>query len=167
MKVRSEWEKALGEAPDVPTGLHKGDYGSAVKAMQANLLAWKADCLPRYGADGDFGSETEKAVKAFQESVGLPVTGVYDAATRAKLTGLEPEPIPDGPEGPEWILATGNVNVRSAPGTDARVIGVMHKGDTAPYQGEKREWGGRDWYLIEFDGENGWVSSKYAEVTVG
>ena len=144
--------------PVEPAGLQKGDYGSAVKAMQDALLKWNPDCLPRYGADGDFGSETEKAVKAFQAYVELPVTGIYDEATRKALAFVL------APEMPQWVRATGDVNVRSAPGTEARVIGVLHKGETVPYQGDTREWGGRDWYLIEFEGQNGWVSSKYAEV---
>ena len=143
---------------DTPAGLQRGDYGSAVKAMQDALLAWNPDCLPRYGADGDFGSETETAVRAFQLYAGLPTSGVYDEDTRKALS------LVIAPEMPQWVRATGDVNVRSAPGTEARVIGVLHKGETAPYQGETREWGGRDWYLIEFEGQNGWVSSKYAEV---
>lgn len=154
-------------------GLRRGDYGTAVTAMQEAILKWCPDCLPRWGADGDFGQETEDAVKTFQEAEGLPVTGIYDEATRKALAAAanKPDkpkpPVDDPPEGPAFVLATEDVNVRAAPGTDARIIGVLKKGYTAPYQEVKREWGGRDWYLIEFNGENGWVSSKYSEVTVG
>jgi lysozyme len=35
--------------------------------------------------DGDFGVNTEQATKAFQQSVGLPVTGVIDEATWQQL----------------------------------------------------------------------------------
>jgi len=147
-------------APDagtkpVPEGLHYGDVGSAVTVMQRALLLWDDKCLPRYGADGDFGSETEKAVKAFQTVKGLPVTGVYDQATRAALTSIGK---------PEHIIATGDVYVRSAPGTGNREIGILKNGKTALYQNEKRTVDSRDWYLIEFDGQNGWVSSKYAKL---
>lgn len=144
-------------------GLRRGDYGSAVTAMQQALLTWRPDCLPQWGADGDFGAETEAALRVYQAEAGLPVTGVYDAATRDALTAPTPEP----PEEPAFVLATGDVNVRAEPGTDASVIGVLHKGYTAPYQGETRQWGGRDWYKVLFDEQDGWVSSKYAEVTVG
>lgn len=154
-------------------GLRRGDYGTAVTAMQEAILKWCPECLPRYGADGDFGSETEAAVKAFQDAMRLPVTGVYDEATRAALTaatsahcGDDSCPI-DSPEGPAFVRATGDVNVRSAPGTDSRVIGVLHKGEFRPFQEVTQQWEGRDWYKIDFDGEDGWVSSKYAEVTVG
>jgi peptidoglycan hydrolase-like protein with peptidoglycan-binding domain len=37
--------------------------------------------LDPLGVDGDFGDNTEKAVKAFQEFKNLPVTGVVDAQT--------------------------------------------------------------------------------------
>jgi len=167
-----------GKVPDTPTpepveGLHRGDYGSAVTAMQKALLAWRPDCLPEYGADGDFGGETEAAVKAFQGAEGLPVTGIYDEATRKALAAVGSMPAgpvtpePEPPEGPAFVVATADVNVRAAPGTDARIIGVLKKSYTAPYQEVKQEWSGREWYLIEFNGENGWVSSKYSEVTVG
>ena len=75
------------EAVVAPTvqGLSTGDTGSAVKEMQEYLLKWDADCLPEYGADGDFGSETKAAVKKFQKEFKLDVTGIYDEATRIKL----------------------------------------------------------------------------------
>lgn len=144
---------AIGET--VAEGLHRGDEGSAVRKMQEALLLWDAKCLPEYGADGDFGSETEKALKAYQKEAGLPVTGIYDEATRKALTGIGKA---------QRVEATGNVNVRSAPGTASKVLGVLKKGQTALYQGERSAVDGRDWYLIEFDGKNGWVSSKYSKV---
>lgn len=176
--VLSNGSKAGAAPSPTPEGLSRGDYGSAVTAMQQALLAWRPDCLPQWGADGDFGGETEVALRAYQAEAGLPVTGVYDEATRKALTAAgsmpaepaTPEPEPpetEPPEGPAFVLATADVNVRSAPGTDARIIGVLKKNYTAPYQEVKQEWGGRDWYLIDFDGVNGWVSSKYSEVTVG
>jgi hypothetical protein len=163
--VLSNGSKAgAAAAPVAPVeGLRRGDYGSAVTTMQQALLTWRPDCLPKWGADGDFGAETEAALRAYQAEAGLPVTGVYDEATRKALTAPTPEP----PEEPAFVLATGDVNVRAEPGTDAPVIGILHKGYTAPYLGETRQWGGRDWYKVLFNDEDGWVSSKYAEVTVG
>lgn len=139
----------------VPAGLSRGDKGSAVAAMQNALLAWKPDCLPKYGADGDFGSETEKALKAYQTAANLPVTGIYDDATRKALTSIG---------GPQYAVTTGDLNVRSAPGTDSRVLGVAKKGTRLLYQGQAQEWGGRLWYLIEYKGENGWISSRYSVI---
>lgn len=142
-------------APAEPEGLRRGDEGSAVKKMQEALLIWKPDCLPEWGADGDYGEETEKAVKAYQEAAGLPVTGVYDEATRNVLNSIGKL---------KKVMATGDVNVRSAPGIDSRVIGVLKNGQETPYQDQTLNVNGRDWYLIIYDGQNGWVSSKYAVV---
>lgn len=137
--------------------LRRGDYGSAVKVMQVNLLAWKADCLPVWGADGDFGEETETAVKAFQASVGLSVTGVYDEITRKALTSEEPIKR-------DVLVTGGNVNVRSGPGISNRALGVVHSGDKLPYQGEDQDVDGTPWHLIEYKNQNGWISGKYAKV---
>ncbi len=64
---------------------------SKVKELQ-NLLMQSGYPLPRYGADGDFGSETENAVKQFQADHGLPVTGIVDEETWNRLLS------PDEPE---------------------------------------------------------------------
>lgn len=145
---------AIGET--VTEGLRRGDEGSAVEKMQRALLLWNPDCLPEYGADGDFGSETEKALKAYQKEAGLPVTGIYDEATRKALTSIGKA---------QRVAVTASLNVRSAPGTDGtKVLGVVHKGDTLPYGGETRQVDGRDWYLVEYKGQNAWVSSKYSKV---
>ena len=162
-------------------GIARGDEGEAVVAMQQLLLAWDPASLPRYGADGDFGGETEAALEAFQKSAGLPVTGIYDDATKAALTAAVQKPSPLGEGGPhsgsEEVVSLpaapsprtveitgGSLNVRSALGYDTRVLGVAHKGDRLPYQGETRQAEGRDWFLVEYKSGNGWVSSKYARI---
>lgn len=136
-------------------GLRRGDHGSAVTQMQRALLVWNPTCLPKYGADGDFGAETEGAVKAYQAAAGLPVTGVYDESTRTALMSIGRM---------QRVIATGDVNVRSAPGITSKILGVLKKGNTAHYQGEKSAVDERDWYLIDFENQNGWVSSKYSRV---
>lgn len=60
-----------------------GDTGINVKRMQEVLLWLKPDCLPRYGADGEIGSETYAAVKACQEILGVVVDGLYGPKTQA------------------------------------------------------------------------------------
>ena len=153
--VLSNGSKA-GEDDDSAAGdLRRGDSGEAVKAMQERLLKWKRDCLPEYGADGDFGKETEAAVKAFQRSAGLKETGVYDAATGAALMAATCGHVE---------ITGGSVNVRSAPGTSSRDIGTVHRGDILIYQGVKEPADGKDWYLVVFNNSNGWVSSKYARL---
>ena len=70
--------------PDIPADesceiqvrvLHKGHYGRDVYLLQRGLE--DAGCnLGTYGCDGDFGSCTEAAVKAFQEECGIDITGI-------------------------------------------------------------------------------------------
>jgi peptidoglycan L-alanyl-D-glutamate endopeptidase CwlK len=64
--------------------LKRGDKGPAVKELQQKLIK-AGEKLPRYGADGDFGAETEEAVKAFQARHGLVVDGIVGSKTKAKL----------------------------------------------------------------------------------
>ena len=147
------------KAEPTAEGLSRGDYGTAVRAMQSALLKWDSKCLPKCGADGDFGSETEKALKAYQKFAGLPVTGVYDEATRAALTGVQPV------QRREVEITGDSVNVRSGPGTSGtRILAVAHKGNRLLFQGETRQINGRDWYQVEYEGVNAWVSSKFAKV---
>ena len=164
------YDGAPAPAPDPQDDvLKRGDKGAAVKEMQKALLAWDAKSLPRYGSDGDFGSETEKAVKAFQEAAGLPVTGVYDEATKEALTTPAPAPAPAPEPTPAPILHVvvtgGSVNVRSAPGTTGtRVIGVVHKGEVLEYQGVDKTVSGTVWHLVVYKNQNGWISEKYSRV---
>ena len=71
----------------MPDLLKRGSKGVGVKAMQTALLSLGLS-LPKFGADGDFGAETEAAVRAFQTAHGLPVTGAWDAVSQAKLEAL-------------------------------------------------------------------------------
>ena len=137
-------------------GLSRGDVGPDVTAMQKALLVWNPDCLPEWGADGDFGEETEAAVKAYQKTAGLTVTGICDAATKKALTSIGKQ---------KNVRVTGGaVNVRSAPGTDSKILGVAHKDDLLPYQGESMAIGETIWHLVVFKNQNGWISGKYSRI---
>ena len=61
--------------------LKKGADGKAVRRLQKALAAAGHACA----VDGDFGTGTQKAVKAFQAAHGLPADGVVGAATWAAL----------------------------------------------------------------------------------
>jgi len=64
--------------------LRRGDKGEKVAYLQT-LLMNHGYALPKYGADGDFGAETEKAVKAFQRDWGLKEDGVVGEKTWSML----------------------------------------------------------------------------------
>lgn len=139
---------------DNSTLLRKGDKGEAVKLMQGLLLA-QGYKLPKYGADGDFGSETFAALRQYQADHGLPITGIYDAETEKSLT--------EGAQPARFVESTGNgVNVRTAPSTvTGKKLGKVYKGDRLPYQGIISDEG---WYLVVYNGQNAWISGKYAQV---
>jgi hypothetical protein len=60
---------------DLPATIRSGDRGQNVKDLQ-NKLIQQGHKLPKYGADGDFGSETKAAVLAFQRKWGLAADGI-------------------------------------------------------------------------------------------
>lgn len=67
----------------LPT-LRKGSKGSYVTLLQTMLIN-KGYKLPKYGADGDFGSETLAAVKKFQKDKGLTADGIVGPLTWGAL----------------------------------------------------------------------------------
>jgi hypothetical protein len=73
-------------APPGDPVLKRGSRGGRVRMLQRCLLV-AGHVLRRYGADGDFGAETEAAVKAFQTKNGLARDGEYGPKTAAKLRG--------------------------------------------------------------------------------
>ena len=75
------------EGEPMPDLLKRGSKGVGVKTLQTALMSLGFS-LPKFGADGDFGAETEAAVKAFQTAHGLPATGAWDAVSQAKLEAL-------------------------------------------------------------------------------
>ena len=87
------------EQPEMRPTLKKGSKGTWVKNLQ-NLLLKLGYKLPRYGADGDFGAETEKAVRDFQQDMvlwafpNMKVDGVVGKDTWAALDYTE-----------EWMAA--------------------------------------------------------------
>ena len=141
--------------------LRHGCEGADVKLLQEMLAKLDYD-LGRYGCDGDFGDCTELAVKAFQEYHGLAKTGVFGseelAVLEAALVDLEkPENEPHMVE-----IQGGNCYVRTAPNTSGRILGVAHRGAKLPWGGQIDEE--TRWLLVEYKGENAWVSGKYGRL---
>ena len=74
-----------GEFPTLPKRgyFKKGDKGKEVVKLQ-NLLLWiSPGCLPKYGADGDYGNETYNAVKVCQSILKVKVDGLWGKASQA------------------------------------------------------------------------------------
>ena len=77
-------DSAIGAKEETPayTTLKSGSKGEAVKQLQRRLkeLGYYSSTI-----DGDYGSGTKTAVKAFQKKNGLTQDGIADAATQKKL----------------------------------------------------------------------------------
>ena len=75
-----------GEFPTLPSRgyFKKGDKGREVYKLQ-NLLLWISEgCLPKFGADSEYGNETYNAVKVCQSVLGVKVDGLWGKASQAK-----------------------------------------------------------------------------------
>lgn len=131
--------------------LKKGCKGDDVKELQENLIALGFSC-GYYGADGDFGSATESAVKAFQKAYSLTIDGVVGVNTFAKINGLmEPSKV--------IVIIGGSVNVRSEADKASKILGVVRKGEVFTYAGAETD----AWFAIKYKGNTAWVSKKYSE----
>ena len=138
--------------------LRLGDAGDDVKELQKDLMALGYR-LPKYGADGDFGEETEEAVKKFQKDRKLASDGVMNKDDFAALTAaLKSANVYS------TVEITGHVNIRKAPGYDTKIYGTAKKGEKFAYRGETKQAEGKDWYAIDFNGKYAWVSSKYSRL---
>lgn len=86
--------------------LGAGDFGSDVKDLQERLIKIGYS-LPKYGADGDFGSETDAAVRLLQQRNGLRVDGIVGSDTRAVINKL----LKSGSSNntPGWVPAVGDI----------------------------------------------------------
>ena len=87
--TESAHKKQGGSKPSVsvPNGsplLRRGSKGTRVKNLQKALVA-AGETLPRYGADGHFGAETEAALRSFQRKAGIGVDGIYGNQSASAL----------------------------------------------------------------------------------
>lgn len=68
----------------------RGDTGPDVKALQKALIA-RGYPMPKYGADGGFGDETEAAIRAWQQSYHVDGT-LDDREVAAIMAPIPPAP---------------------------------------------------------------------------
>ena len=104
--------------PPPPTlddmALRRNDTGIAVTRHQRALQAWNPEALPDFGADGDYGAETEAWVVKYQHAAQFDQTqdyeaGVIDGVTSSLLienlqqAGEKGDPGTDGVDGVDGI----------------------------------------------------------------
>lgn len=94
LTLKNDRFKADPELAKVLTGqatIGRGTSAETVKKLQ-NALLDLGYALPKFGADGDFGGETTRAVRQFQTDQNREVTGKLDAATLTALDKVAPAP---------------------------------------------------------------------------
>ena len=135
----------------------EGTLRAGMKGWRTLTLQQKLNALDAsLETDGEYGSTTAGAVKAFQHARNLPATGEADRATLEAL-GLIAADSGSGTE--NVVRITGDtVNVRRGPGTEYESIAIAHKGDMLPTVAAD------GWQPVLFGGEIRWVSMKYASL---
>lgn len=143
------FDKYSGKAPTPASDviLKKGDKGDDVKDLQRMLIE-AGYSVGSYGVDGDYGKDTQKAVKKLQQDNGLDATGVYDKATQAVLLTKTGSRV--------VVVLGGTVNTRINP-VDGKVYKVVKRGDRLPYVSTDKATG---WYLVYVDGVAVWITPK-------
>ena len=95
------------------------DRPAAIRSLQERLrfLSKHGIPIPSVFIDGIYGTETEAAVRAFQNNQGLPVTGAVDLETHQTL------------ENEYQLLLKKNERLPSSPDFDSYAGGVISMGD--------------------------------------
>ncbi len=162
------------------SNLQRGAYGASVHLLQEMLLK-VGESLPKYGADSDYGAETENAIKSFQNKNGLPATGVINEATEKLLyekTGATaPTTEPDPDEGDiehnvevikvayqaEVYGTSGStVNMRKGPSMNDAIVTVVKFGQIVEVTAVDG-----DWSAVTWNGKSGYMSNKYLRKVEG
>ena len=153
--------------------MKKGSKGTDVKMLQEFLLQL-GYALPRYGADGEFGSETETALKRFQKKAGIRQDGIYGSETHQALmdavadddegkTDTTPdtdEPVEEPSKRVRIVCDSGSVNIRV--GNDTKYSRITSVKDGAIFEWIATAENG--WHAIVVNARVGWVSGKYSQV---
>lgn len=139
--------------------LEDGCAGADVKELQ-NALMKLGYKLPKYGDDGDFGKETEDAVKEFQKDYNLEVDGQYGSKSHAAMQTALKKIGADSNSKESKVEVTGSrVNVRTGNSILKKVLFVAKKGQTYKYVSTNGSW-----HEIITDKGNAWISAKYSKI---
>ena len=142
-------------APQRPT-LRRGDCGDDVRDMQLMLIDQDYSC-GRWGADGEFGRDTENALKLYQAEHDLEPDGICGPLTWAALESWAAgDTDPTEPELGYVTVRAGTWRVRSGPGTQYGTIAFVRAGDKLRRNGEAES----GWLGVRYDfGLNEWVDA--------
>ena len=135
------------------TYLQIGSKGEAVKKMQKMLIACGYNCGAD-GADGDFGSNTQIALREFQKAAGIVIDGVYGPKSETALLAAYKKATGNKME-PYMVKVTANsLNIRKGPGTNYTITGVIKDKGCYTIVEQKDTWG-------KLKSGLGWISLNY------
>lgn len=153
--------------------LEMGDSGAAVKTMQTMLIECGYSC-GKYGADGEFGTGTDIAVRRFQMKNGLTIDGQYGPASKTKLAALYNAKVggnssesKNPSKTPKWVgmVNTAELNVRIGAGTGNPKLAaypLLKQRNLVDVCDTVHAADGTDWYYIRIAGKYfGYVCAKY------
>ena len=149
--------------------LKKGCRGEDVAQLQQIMIDMGYD-LPKYGADGDFGAETEAALKKLQAALDVEVDGKYgDESHAALMARLEMDAAEENEEDAAGeaqavrirVSAAVSAYVRSGPAKSCSVVSVARGG----MEFDSAAIAENGWRMVEINGKTGWISPKmYVEI---
>ena len=136
--------------------LRRGDTGEDVKEMQTMLIDQDYSC-GRWGADGEFGRDTENALKLFQAEHDITPDGVCGPLTWEALEhGAAGDTDEPEPELGYVTVRSGSWRVRNGPGTQYGTVGFVRAGDKL----KRTDGSEKGWLGVEYKGINAWISEK-------
>lgn len=160
--------------PEYPV-LTRGSKGENVKKLQRRLkeLGFYTGSI-----DGDFGTGTYNAVKAFQKSIGLSQTGIatqdtqlllYAANTPGVQTSATPVPVPATPTPapsagngyPYNTYTLTSVNLRKGASTGTARLATVPSGATVKVLKEEG-----DFVQVTYNGKTGYLMKEYVYIPV-
>lgn len=153
-------EKVKSET--VTIHIRKGDEGPKVKELQQKLISLGYK-LTKYGADSDFGDETENAVKQFQHDQGIKDDGIVGPITESKLKNVKS--IQEKDNAIPVLGYIQIVNVSNAAyicdrpsSTNSKNLDTAKKGSKWPISGSVPGW-----FEIIHKGRRAYVNEKYGK----
>lgn len=163
--------------------LKKGMTGNDVTELQTLLvqLGFLSDKI-----DGNFGSKTDAAVKAFQEANDLTADGEYgekshkammeaigDNAPNEESSSKAEDKVEEEPskevietKTPELEVTGNSVRVRAGDATSYSILTTVKKGNKlVPILGQNNQplISKNGWYAVERNDQIGWISGKYVK----
>lgn len=160
--------------PEYPV-LTRGSKGENVKTLQRRLkeLGFYTGSI-----DGDFGTGTYNAVKAFQKAAGLSQTGIATQDTQLLLYAsgapggqgsatptpapATPTPAPSVGNGyPYNTYTLASVNLRKGPSTGTTRLATVPKGTNVKVLGDEG-----DFVQVSYNGKTGYLIKEYVYIPV-